>query len=125
MGRLIVLLFALLLAGCATPEGGARLTMHHDQAGNMVEVLELVQDCPEAVLASPNGGCAVARPVRVIFYPQGDTNARRHELDHVAGMRHGEWRNGCAPIRAGGYTIWMPGNVMCRDRDGSYFQREP
>lgn len=118
-------LLALLLAlsGCATADD-ARFTMHPDASGNAVEVLELTQHCPEAIVDAANGGCAVVRPVRVIFYPKYDASARNHELDHVAGMRHSDWLDKCAVITVGGYTSWKVGTVICRANDGTYYQTE-
>lgn len=116
------LLALLFLSGCAT-NGDSRLITHHDHTGTLVEVLELHQECPKAVTKEPNAGCAIPRPVRVIFYPKFDEHARQHELDHVAGMRHGHWVNQCALIVASGYTQWIAGNVMCRRNTGDYYQR--
>jgi hypothetical protein len=87
-------------------------------------------NCPRAMSGgAPAGGCATLVPAYVIFYPDGDANARRHELDHVAGMRHGPWMPAhidgmpCTVVTsAGRNTQWKPGDLMCRARDGSYFR---
>ena len=61
-----------------------------------------------------------------------DQLARQHELEHVAGMKHGNWYsagNGdkCAPIIAAGHTRWTVGMLMCRRQDnvGDYYEVRP
>jgi hypothetical protein len=117
-------MLALLLPGCAA-SGDARLSQHVDAYGQHIEVLELMQECPRAVVASPNGGCALMRPVRVIFYPKFDEHAREHELDHaVRNLIHGPWVGNCAVIEHAGSTRFRTGALLCRDSRGAYYQRE-
>lgn len=91
--------------------------------GSLVRVREL-----------PNTPCTGGTPgcyeQHVIMGYGSDMQARQHELDHVAGMRHGEWfqsGNGdkCAVIVAGGHTLWKIGHLLCRGSRGDYYQVEP
>lgn len=123
-----LLLALMFVGGCAQADDAnerARYAMRLGPDGNMVPVLELTQECPEVMVAPANGGCASPTPVYVIFYPRYDQHARQHELDHVAGMRHGPWVHGCALITVGGHTAWWVGNYICGNKDGSYYQRAP
>lgn len=117
---LFLVLAVVTFSGCASTE--ARLTMHVDAKGDSVEVLELQQDCPR-VIADTVSGCALMRRMYVTFHPPGDEATRWHELDHIAGLVHGAWENGCAPILSSGQTVWKVGYLMCRAPNGTYFQR--
>lgn len=111
-------LLALLLAGCASQQEYF-LTAAQGPDGNIVRVLEMPNAlCPEVL--GPNGGCYFQH---VVMGYGVDADARRHELDHVAGLRHGKWDNGCARILASGYTRWTAGKMMCRSERGGYYER--
>jgi hypothetical protein len=134
--RTLICLLVALLAGCAAqaPAPTAELpwTVYRDGNGGEVRVLEMAgHECPSIMSgdapAGSAGGCATLKPTYVIFYPRGDMNARAHELEHVAGMRHGPWVQAhadslpCAVVTDGGRgTPWKAGDVLCRDRDGKY-----
>lgn len=74
-----------------------------------------------------------------IYYAKGDPMMRHHEVEHVFGMRHTEWKTAtrlqfglrfgegyvttnlrCAQVTEGGYTDWKIGDVMCLWPDGEY-----
>ena len=113
-------LFALLLI--ALPAFGADYTVATGPDGNVVRVLQLPDlRCPEDY-----GGCYYQH---VIAGYGDDMKARAHELDHVAGMKHGYWLpagNGdkCAEILIQGHTQWRVGNLLCRRSDGDYYQTQ-
>lgn len=111
----------------------SRYLRHVDELGAVVTVLELRQPCPLVVVNEPNGGCALPQEIRVIFTPARnfDPAATAHELDHIAGLRHGPWEqrgNGdkCAVIFWGGRTQWTAGNFLCRSQSrGHTYQVAP
>lgn len=118
MGRLI-----LLLLFCSSAIA-ADYTVTTGPDGNVVRVLQLPDvRCEE----EGSGGCYFQH---VIAGYGEDMKARKHELDHVAGMRHGAWikrGNGdnCAEITVQGHTQWKAGNLLCRGSDNDYYQVAP
>lgn len=126
-----LLVAMLLLAGCAGADRSF-ISEQADEAGKPVEVLELPGiECPLAIAKERNGGCSTPRPMWVVWYGvpnvqehgRGVVNSRAHELDHVAGLKHGEWQDGCAWILARGRTSWTVGKEICRAPDGTHFER--
>ena len=118
MGRV-----GLLLLVCGSALASDAYTIAIGPDGKPVRVLQL----PNVRCASGAPGCYEQHVILGYGY---DTRARLHELDHVAGMEHGEWitygsGNNCAVILKQGNTQWLKGNVLCRRPDGDYFQVEP
>ena len=128
---LAALVVALLLTMFPSLSYGQEYRMAIGPDGNYVRVLELPHvRCPmPANSQSAIGGCYTQH---VIMGYGGDQMARQHELEHVAGMKHGNWYkagNGdiCAPIIAAGHTRWTVGMLMCRRQDGvgDYYEVRP
>ncbi len=125
-------LLALLLAGCATP--ASQWLLAEDAQGNMSRVLHLDGvPCPTAISAAPDtAGCYYNGPV--VFTGgigeslEGGRQTRTHELEHHAGLEHGQWHNvgrdKCALVRASGRTRWTTGWLLCRGAEG-YYQFDP
>lgn len=110
---LVVLFVSTALAGCAAQES---IVTHN---GDKVLIEMIDQRCPLDNGKSA-GGChiKVGENLDVIYYPFGDSWARRHELEHVAGMRHGAWipygHLDCATVTIPGATAWKYGDEICR-----------
>ena len=128
---LVGLVMALLLVMFPSLSYGQEYRLAIGPDGNYVRVLELPHvRCPMPA-NSPGaiGGCYTQH---VIMGYGNDLLARQHELEHVAGMKHGNWYsagNGdkCAPIIAAGHTRWTVGMLMCRRQDnvGDYYEVRP
>ena len=116
----------LLLVGCSTLDA-SKISSAVGPDGHPVQVLELAGvECPDVFdRGAQTGGCH-SPPIHLIFYPRDDANARAHELEHVAAMRHGPWlqygQARCARVTVAGHTQWRLNDLICRGPDGRYFR---
>jgi len=119
IGRLSLSL-CVLLAGCAA---APTYTMSwHDNNGEPVEVLVLpATSCPNHHHLQ---SCMQAVSGRPIIYLANNKRTLPHELAHVAGMRHTQWKSAgylqCARVtEAGRATGYEVGDLICGGLDGS------
>lgn len=88
----------------------------------MVHKGQLIVEYPGKRCPDGQAGCH-RETERAIYYL--DEEAKQHELEHVDGMRHGDWLQGggarCAKVTIQGETHWRVGEWICRAPSGIYF----
>lgn len=116
--RAAVLLLAASLPIAAQAQ---QLMTHHDSAGNLVMVMVRNEDCPN----NAGRGCAHNHQGFSVVYIGGNERRLPHELAHVAGMQHTQWRKSsfgteCSSVTEMGHnTIYRVRDVICAGFDGS------
>lgn len=111
----------IVIAAAVALPAQAQTIQHHDASGNAVQVMVMSEACP----TDPSRGCAVTiAGVFYAIYLGGNDRRSKHELAHVAGMKHGPWiKSGfteCAVVTdAGRDTGYAVGQMICGGLDGS------
>lgn len=107
--------FLLALALLSVFDASAQqIVPWHDEKGWPVSVYVNQSGCPD----DPKRGCVFAT-----VYIGGNARRLRHELAHIAGMRHTAWVRGpsgeCATVTVAGHqTGYEVGDVLCAGFDG-------
>lgn len=87
----------------------------------MVHKGQLIVEYPGKRCPDGQAGCH-RETEKAIYYL--DEEAKQHELEHVDGMRHGDWLQGggmkCAKVTISGETHWRVGEWICRAPSGIY-----
>ena len=112
-----VILFAFLLAGCATINCPPTY-----KEGNVTYHPDDLSACEHGA-----SGCTVwGKDVINVYYSTFYPSTLEHERDHVNGMMHGPWvRKGdhnCAQVTVAGKTKWRVGEWICRDARGEFMK---